>query len=533
MVGASVVLDEDATQKYVLIEAYPDDSGETPTYLVRGSRHAKYHKDAAKETLEALEVAAVPHRVLGGGWCNHDAYLRTVEFYGRSQGYPWEGEPRHDIAVEVCAMALGPDFTVGIKDDAEAEPPHGSAAARGRMYALMAGCILGLKVVRAAFPSIIPFMVAENSFSDAQQASLLSSFWLGYATSPLLGAPIVQKYGGKGIMTVAMGSTGVLTALLPLAARSGGAAALSAIMVAMGMAQGPLAPALSELNRVWMPLGTERIWAQRAQAVAHHCTTLIAAWATPRLCTIGGWPLACRVYGHSGLGLTLLWQLFARARPHDQKKLATTRPNGVTELEPIGLLGPLPARTKYLRPREEWKAIAESESTKWFVDHRGPQATLPMLEDDYLFQNPDDPAIVPYLPKGHRSSDKRTAILIMPGGGYHWLAPFEGPPIGQWCAEHGIVGFVLRYRLLREDANGRSIGYTKEDALADATAAMRYIRKNASSLGVDPRKVGAMGFSAGGDLCIRTGLSTDPLVKPDFLCPVYPAVPVHVRPFSL
>ena len=121
MVGASVVLDEDATQKYVLIEAYPDGSSQDPTYLVRGSRHAKYHKDAAKETLEALEAAAVPHRVLGGGWCNHDAYLRTVEFYGRSQGYPWEGEPRHDIAVEVAAAALGPDFTVGIKDDAEAE----------------------------------------------------------------------------------------------------------------------------------------------------------------------------------------------------------------------------------------------------------------------------------------------------------------------------------------------------------------------------------------------------------------------------
>ena len=60
-----MVLDEDATQKYVLIEAYPDGGSEDPTYLVRGSRHAKYHKDAAKETLEALEVAAVPHRVLG------------------------------------------------------------------------------------------------------------------------------------------------------------------------------------------------------------------------------------------------------------------------------------------------------------------------------------------------------------------------------------------------------------------------------------------------------------------------------------
>ena len=116
-----MVLDEDATQKYVLIEAYPDGGSEDPTYLVRGSRHAKYHKDAAKETLEALEAAVVPHRVLGGGWLNHDVYLRTVDFYGASQGYPWEGAPRHDIAVERCAAALGPDFTVGIKDDEEAE----------------------------------------------------------------------------------------------------------------------------------------------------------------------------------------------------------------------------------------------------------------------------------------------------------------------------------------------------------------------------------------------------------------------------
>lgn len=82
--------------------------------------------------------------------------------------------------------------------------------------------------------------------------------------------------------------------------------------------------------------------------------------------------------------------------------------------------------------------------------------------------------VVSDFPPGHSASDKRTAILIMPGGGYHWLAPFEGPPIGQWCGEHGMVGFVLRYRLLREDADGNSIGYTRDDALADAAAAMTY-----------------------------------------------------------
>eukprot|EP01043_Picozoa_sp_COSAG02_P046282 COSAG02_NODE_4316_length_5512_cov_72.504188_11_plen_127_part_00 len=92
-----------------------------------------------------------------------------------------------------------------------------------------------------------------------------------------------------------------------------------------------------------------------------------------------------------------------------------------TEGAPIGLRGDLPSagQTTYLRDREEWAALAEADVTKWFTNHRG-KCKLPLLEDDYLFQNPDDPCIVPYLPPGHSASDKRTAILIMPGGGYHW-----------------------------------------------------------------------------------------------------------------
>ena len=141
--------------------------------------------------------------------------------------------------------------------------------------------------------------------------------------------------------------------------------------------------------------------------------------------------------------------------------------------EPIGLHGPLPPPgTKFLRPREEWAGLAEAKATKWFTNHRG-KPGLALLEDDYLFHNPDDPCIVPYLPPGHSTTtDRRPAILIMPGGGYHWLAPFEGPPIGQWCGEHGMVGFVLRYRLLREDAAGESIGYTRDHAVEDAVAVM-------------------------------------------------------------
>lgn len=70
--------------------------------------------------------------------------------------------------------------------------------------------------------------------------------------------------------------------------------------------------------------------------------------------------------------------------------------NGVTELPPIGLHGPLPdpPARKFLRPREEWGGLAEADATTWFTNHRG-KPGLPLLEDDYLFQDPDHPCLVP------------------------------------------------------------------------------------------------------------------------------------------
>ena len=62
--------------------------------------------------------------------------------------------------------------------------------------------------------------------------------------------------------------------------------------------------------------------------------------------------------------------------------------NGVTELPPIGLHGPLPSppAQKFLRPKEEWAGLAEADATTWFTNHRG-KPGLPLLEDDYLFQD--------------------------------------------------------------------------------------------------------------------------------------------------
>ena len=65
-----------------------------------------------------------------------------------------------------------------------------------------------------------------------------------------------------------MGGTALVCLLLPAAAAAGGATGLCALILCMGLLQGPFGGALSELNRVWMPLGSERIWAQRLQVRA-------------------------------------------------------------------------------------------------------------------------------------------------------------------------------------------------------------------------------------------------------------------------
>ncbi|QVL34943.1 alpha/beta hydrolase [Telmatocola sphagniphila] len=121
-----------------------------------------------------------------------------------------------------------------------------------------------------------------------------------------------------------------------------------------------------------------------------------------------------------------------------------------------------------------------------------------------------------------------TAVVICPGGGYGGLVTgAEGHGIATWLNTHGITGIVLEYRLPK----GRS--YVP---LLDAQRAIRTVRANAKSWGIDPAKVGIIGFSAGGHLASTAGThfdegnpkSEDPIEKlscrPDFMILVYPVV---------
>jgi acetyl esterase/lipase len=111
------------------------------------------------------------------------------------------------------------------------------------------------------------------------------------------------------------------------------------------------------------------------------------------------------------------------------------------------------------------------------------------------------------------------ATIICPGGAYAGLAiTMQGYDFAEWLASVGITGIVLKYRM----PNGN-----KEIPLDDVQEAMRYVRSNASVLGVNENKIGVTGFSAGGHLAAlastlfsEEGVST----RPDFSILFYPVI---------
>src|SRR6185312_2882700 len=101
---------------------------------------------------------------------------------------------------------------------------------------------------------------------------------------------------------------------------------------------------------------------------------------------------------------------------------------------------------------------------------------------------------------------KNTVVIICPGGGYSILAyNLEGTDVAKILNSWGVTAVVLKYRL-PDDAimKDKSIG-----PLEDAQRAIQYVRENAAQLNINPRKVGIMGFSAGGHLAATASTHFD------------------------
>jgi acetyl esterase/lipase len=134
--------------------------------------------------------------------------------------------------------------------------------------------------------------------------------------------------------------------------------------------------------------------------------------------------------------------------------------------------------------------------------------------------------LTPYLVPG--SANK--AVIVCPGGSYFWHdIEVEGHEVARWLNAHGISAFVLRYRTAYVPAfifRYRYVfrGNRYPDPQDDLLQAMRYVRSRAAEYGIDARKIGAMGFSAGGHLVMSSSYLFPPQERPAFIVPVYPVV---------
>jgi acetyl esterase/lipase len=122
----------------------------------------------------------------------------------------------------------------------------------------------------------------------------------------------------------------------------------------------------------------------------------------------------------------------------------------------------------------------------------------------------DIPTLAPVWPDPAKATG--AAMVICPGGGYGGLAPYEGDHYARFLAEHGIAGFVLKYRL-------GSGGYHHPTMLQDAARAVRTVRARAADWKLDPHRIGIMGSSAGGHLASTLLTHFDP-GKPEAPDPV-------------
>jgi len=138
------------------------------------------------------------------------------------------------------------------------------------------------------------------------------------------------------------------------------------------------------------------------------------------------------------------------------------------------------------------------------------------------------PDLTVFLPDPAKANG--AAVLICPGGGYGTLAfDHEGNAIAGWLNENGIAGIILKYRL----PSDRIMADKAIGPLQDAQEAMRVIRRNAAAWKIDPKRVGVIGFSAGGHLASTISthyadkvydVKDNVNARPDFSLLIYPVI---------
>lgn len=182
---------------------------------------------------------------------------------------------------------------------------------------------------------------------------------------------------------------------------------------------------------------------------------------------------------------------------------------------------------------------AASGSENWTWEEKSNSNNTIHLKTVYNVVNP---SLTVFSPAD--SNANGTAIIICPGGGFHFLAiDNEGNDVAKWLAKKGFTAFVLKYRVAHiktDDPFGdmmsgirgeRKAEWDAENkatiplSVADGKAAIAYVRSHAAEYKVKPDRIGITGFSAGGTVTASAAFNYTKENRPDFTAPVYAFMP--------
>lgn len=172
-----------------------------------------------------------------------------------------------------------------------------------------------------------------------------------------------------------------------------------------------------------------------------------------------------------------------------------------------------------------------SESWDW------PETEVPATDGIARVANVTTPTLTVYSPPPEKRNGM--AVVVAPGGGFRHLAiEHEGSDVAEWLRARGATVFVLKYRLMRtgdpEPPSAGEMARRRKEiiplAVADGIEAIRIARRNAARFGIDPGRIGILGFSAGGWVTVGAALQGRGDSRPDFAAPIYAAMPDNLTP---
>lgn len=175
----------------------------------------------------------------------------------------------------------------------------------------------------------------------------------------------------------------------------------------------------------------------------------------------------------------------------------------------------------------------------WTGAEQAADAELPNLGKVHVITNVTVPTLTVFRPAAGDSNG--TAMIVVPGGAFRALPwDLDGTESARWLTAHGITAFVLKYRVRPPPADAPP-DKTFDDfvhrteplraiAVADAERAVQLVRAGAGQYGIDPHRIGMIGFSAGAMTTMTAAQAKNPAVRPDFAVSLYGAILTQEAP---